>query len=114
MLSCAFFISPAHRPILSSGSRLTARAKPCIDRFKAAGRGDLAKAPYARRDKEGKLVLTLLESKRCRHLQDSNRCGIYAIRPHSCSEFPMGSECCIFAREDILKLHDGVPPEEAN
>ena len=35
MLSWAFFISPAHRPILSSGSRLTARARPCIDRFKA-------------------------------------------------------------------------------
>lgn len=82
--------------------------KADIDRFKAAGRAELAKAPYARRDKEGKLVLTLLESKRCRHLQDSNRCGIYEIRPGSCSEFPMGSECCLFARADGLDLHDGV------
>lgn len=85
--------------------------KADIDRFKQGGRPELAKAPYARRDRKGRLVLTLLESKRCRHLEPSNRCGIYAIRPHSCSEFPMGSECCLFARADGLGLHDGAKVE---
>jgi Fe-S-cluster containining protein len=81
-----------------------------IARFKSHGRAELAKAPYAKRQKDGRLVLTLLESKRCRHLLKSNRCGIYEMRPHACSEFPMGSECCLFAREDVLKLHDGAIP----
>lgn len=78
-----------------------------IERFERAGRGELAKRPYAKRHKDGRIILTLLKSKRCRHLTKTNRCGIYAIRPHACSEFPMGSECCLFAREDILNLHDG-------
>lgn len=85
-----------------------------LQRFKDGGRPELAKPPYAKRDKDGRLILTLLKSKRCRHLLDSNRCGIYAIRPHACSEFPMGSECCLFAREDVLNLHDGLPPAEAS
>ncbi|HVJ90773.1 MAG TPA: YkgJ family cysteine cluster protein [Labilithrix sp.] len=83
-----------------------------IARFKRGGRGELAKPPYAKRHKDGRIILTLLESKRCRHLEKSNRCGIYSIRPHSCSEFPMGSECCLYAREDVLKLHDGAIPTE--
>ncbi|AKU94484.1 hypothetical protein AKJ09_01148 [Labilithrix luteola] len=82
-----------------------------VERFKEGGRPELAKPPYARRDKDGKLVLTLLRNKRCRHLQQDNRCGIYELRPHPCSEFPMGSECCLFAREDVLKLYDGLLPE---
>jgi Fe-S-cluster containining protein len=83
-----------------------------VARFKKAGRGDLAKPPYAKRHKDGRLILTLLDSKRCRHLAKDNRCNIYEIRPHPCSEFPMGSECCLFAREDILKIHDGAVPTE--
>src|SRR4051794_14546810 len=47
-----------------------------IARLKKGGRGDIAKAPYAKRDAEGRILLTLLPSKRCRHLEDSNRCGI--------------------------------------
>lgn len=86
---------------------------PDIARFEEAGKGHLAKAPYAKRRKDGKLVLTLLESKRCRHLKRNNMCGIYSIRPHSCSEFPRGSECCLFAREDVLGIHDGLPPPDA-
>lgn len=78
-----------------------------IARFKQAGRGELAKSPYAKRHQDGRVILTLLASKRCRHLLPSNHCGIYEIRPHACSEFPMGSECCLFAREDILGIHDG-------
>jgi len=86
-----------------------------IKRFKDAGRGELAKSPFAKRDGDGKLVLTLLPNKRCHHLKRDNKCGIYSIRPHSCSEFPMGSECCMFARQDVLGLSDGVPPaEDAN
>lgn len=81
-----------------------------IQRFKDGGRPELAKPPYAKRHRDGRIILTLLASKRCRHLETSNRCGIYSIRPHACSEFPMGSECCIFAREDILQLHDGAVP----
>jgi len=83
-----------------------------VERFKKGGRPELAKPPYAKRHKDGRLILTLLESKRCRHLTAKNHCGIYELRPHPCSEFPRGSECCLFAREDILKLHDGLPPEE--
>jgi Fe-S-cluster containining protein len=81
-----------------------------IERFEEAGRGELAKRPYAKRHKDGRVILTLLANKRCQHLKRDNRCGIYAIRPHACSEFPMGSECCMFAREDVLKLYDGVLP----
>ncbi|MBX3225702.1 MAG: YkgJ family cysteine cluster protein [Labilithrix sp.] len=85
-----------------------------IDRMVKGGRPELTKAPYAKRHKDGRIILTLLPNKRCRHLQPSNMCGIYEIRPHSCSEFPMGSECCLFAREDILQLHDGLKPSEEN
>ncbi len=85
-----------------------------VKRFKDGGRPELAKPPYAKRHKDGRLILTLLDNKRCRHLQRSNRCGIYSIRPHACSEFPMGSECCLFAREDVLNLHDGLVPNDAN
>ena len=83
---------------------------PDIERLQKAGLGHLAKHPYAKRQKDGRIMLTLLADKRCRHLAGDNRCNIYVARPLSCSEFPMGSECCIFAREDVLNLHDGVPP----
>jgi Fe-S-cluster containining protein len=82
-----------------------------VARFKDGGRPELAKAPYAKRHKDGRIILTLLPNKSCRHLQGDNRCGIYELRPFSCSEFPMGSECCIFAREDMLGLYDGLKPE---
>lgn len=83
-----------------------------IARFKEGGLGHLAKPPYAKRHRDGRILLTLLANKRCRHLARDNRCKIYEHRPYACSEFPMGSECCIFAREDVLKLHDGVPPQD--
>lgn len=82
-----------------------------VERFRKGGRGELAKPPYAKRHRDGRVILTLLPNKRCRHLQKDNRCGIYEIRPHACSEFPMGSECCLYAREDMLKLFDGARPE---
>lgn len=79
-----------------------------VARFVGGGRPELAKPPYARRHRDGRVILTLLADKRCRHLEVGNRCGIYELRPHACSEFPPGSECCLFAREDVLGLHDGA------
>jgi Fe-S-cluster containining protein len=78
-----------------------------IERFRKGGRADLAKPPYARK-KDGKLVLTLLRSKDCRHLQSDNKCAIYAIRPDACSLFPVASEPCLFSREEELGLVDGA------
>jgi uncharacterized protein len=82
-----------------------------LQRFRDGGRPDLAKPPFSKRHKDGRVLLTLLENKKCRHLKRDNKCGIYEIRPHPCREFPMGTECCLNARWDVLKLHDGVPPE---
>jgi hypothetical protein len=81
-----------------------------VKRFEEAGRGELAKPPFAKRHRDGRVILTLLPSKRCRHLESDMSCGIYEIRPHSCSEFPMGSECCLYAREDMLGVYDGAAP----
>jgi Fe-S-cluster containining protein len=78
-----------------------------IDRFKEGGRPELARPPYARR-KNGKLVLTLLRSKNCRHLEADNKCAIYALRPDACSSFPVGSEPCLFSREEELGIVDGA------
>ena len=81
-----------------------------IKRFKAAGRGELVKPPYAKKRKsDGRVHLKLLKNGRCRHLKRDNKCKIYEIRPLACSEFPMGSECCLNAREEELGIFDGVP-----
>src|SRR5262249_40869446 len=79
-----------------------------LERFAGAGRTELARRPLARRRKDGRLVLVLLKNKRCRHLGGDNRCGIYPIRPNACSEFPAGSECCLFSREEELGIVDGA------
>jgi hypothetical protein len=81
--------------------------KKDLARFRAAGRAQLAKPPYAKR-KDGKTVLVLKKDKRCKHLEDDNRCDIYALRPGSCSTFPAGSECCLFSREEELGIVDGL------
>ena len=78
-----------------------------LARFAAAGRGDLARRPYAKRD-DGRLVLVLRKDKRCKHLASDNCCAIYAIRPDACSTFPPGSECCLSAREEELGIVDGA------
>jgi len=77
-----------------------------IARFEKAGRGDLARPPYARR-RDGAVVLILRPDKRCQHLGDDNKCGIYALRPESCSSFPVGSECCLSSREEEMGIVDG-------
>jgi hypothetical protein len=78
-----------------------------VERFEKAGRGELAKPPYAKRD-DGKLILVLRRDKRCKHLASDNRCDIYPIRPDACSTFPAGSECCLSAREEELGIVDGA------
>jgi Fe-S-cluster containining protein len=78
-----------------------------LERFRKGGRPDLGKPPFARR-RDGKLVLTLLASKNCRHLQSDNKCGIYPIRPDACSSFPVASEPCLFSREEELGVTDGA------
>ncbi len=79
-----------------------------LERFREGGRADLTKPPYARK-RDGRLMLTLLPSKRCRHLESDNKCAIYALRPEACSTFPVGSEPCLFSREEELGLIDGAP-----
>jgi uncharacterized protein len=78
-----------------------------IARFKRGGRPELARFPYARKDGK-KLILRLLKSKDCRHLQSDKRCGIYELRPDSCRTFPMGSEGCLFSREEEFGIVDGI------
>jgi Fe-S-cluster containining protein len=78
-----------------------------IARFKRAGRSELAREPYARRKRDGRVVLRLKKNGRCQHLANDNKCGIYAIRPDACSQFPVASEGCLFSREEELGIVDG-------
>ncbi len=82
-----------------------------VRRFARAGRTDLMKPPFARRKRDGRIGLRVLANGNCRHLAGDNKCRIYAIRPDACSQFPPGSECCLFAREEELGLIDGLAPE---
>ncbi len=83
-----------------------------VARFTKGGRPELARPPYAKKDKEGRVVLTLLKSKDCRHLGKDNKCGVYTLRPSACSEFPVASECCLYAREEEMGVYDGIAPGE--
>jgi hypothetical protein len=78
-----------------------------VARLEHAGRGELARPPYARRD-DGTVVLVLRKDKRCKHLAGDNKCGIYPIRPSACSTFPVGSECCLSSREEEMGIVDGA------
>jgi hypothetical protein len=80
-----------------------------VERFERAGRGELARRPYAKH-KDGRLQLVLRKDGDCKHLARDNRCGIYRIRPEACSTFPIASECCLSAREDELGIVDGASP----
>lgn len=62
------------------------------------------------RREDGKLMLKVLSNGNCQKLQRDNSCGIYKYRPDACREFPVGSECCLFAREEELGITDGLPP----
>jgi uncharacterized protein len=75
-------------------------------RWKRRGLQHLARAPWARRRADGRVVLLLTKGGRCRHLARDNKCKVYEARPAACSEFPPGSECCLFAREEELGVVD--------
>jgi hypothetical protein len=78
-----------------------------FDRFADAGRQDLARPPYTRKDGK-RVVLRLLRSRDCRHLGADHRCAIYALRPDACRVFPAGSESCMYSRDAELGVVDGV------
>jgi uncharacterized protein len=78
-----------------------------VARLEGAGRGELARAPYARQE-DGRVVLVLRPDKTCKHLGGDNRCGIYSFRPDACSTFPVGSECCLSSREEVFGIVDGA------
>jgi uncharacterized protein len=67
-----------------------------FDRWKAAGRSDLADPKYLR---DRKRKLKVLPNGDCPHLC-GNDCGIYELRPNNCRAFPAGSESCMFARDE--------------
>ncbi|MFT3771706.1 MAG: YkgJ family cysteine cluster protein [Minicystis sp.] len=76
-------------------------------RWRKAGRPDLAGKAYIRRARDGKVTLRFADSGACQHLGRDDKCRIYAIRPDNCSVFVVGSEACLAAREDTLRLRDG-------
>lgn len=82
-----------------------------FDRWRKAGRKDLLGRAYLKR-KDGKVTLRFAPSGRCQNLGRDNKCAIYPIRPDNCSAFVVGSEACLAAREDTLKLRDGLTIDE--
>jgi Fe-S-cluster containining protein len=75
-------------------------------RWRKAGRKDLLGRAYLRRE-DGKVTLRFAANGRCQNLGRDNKCAIYAIRPDNCAAFVVGSEACLAAREDTLRLRDG-------
>jgi Fe-S-cluster containining protein len=78
-----------------------------FERWREAGRKDLLGRAYLKRA-DGKVTLRFAKDRRCQNLERDNKCAIYPIRPDNCRVFVMGSECCLAAREDTLKLRDGA------
>ena len=78
-----------------------------FDRWRQAGRNDLMGRAYLKRA-DGKVTLRFAASGRCQNLAQDNKCGIYLIRPDNCRAFVVGSEACLAAREDTLKVRDGL------
>jgi hypothetical protein len=78
-----------------------------LARFRRIGRPELAKEPYVRRKRDGKLALRFLASGKCKHLGRGNACAVYEVRPDNCRAFLTGSEACLAAREDTLGYRDG-------
>lgn len=71
-----------------------------------AGHAELTQPPWVRR-RNGKLVLAVLDG-RCPQLRKDGLCAIYDARPSACADFPMGSEGCLFARDEELGIFDGA------
>jgi hypothetical protein len=70
-------------------------------RWRAAGRHDLEAPEFLRARKK---KLRVLPNGDCVHLR-GNLCGIYELRPNNCRNFPAGSECCLFARDEQREKH---------
>jgi uncharacterized protein len=84
-----------------------------FDRWSEAGRKDLAGRAYLKR-KDGTITLRFAPTGACQHLGGDNKCAIYPIRPDNCSVFVVGSEACLAAREDTLKIRDGAEAEDVD
>lgn len=82
-----------------------------LARFRDGGRPDLARKDYVKRSRDGRITLRFAPSGKCQHLQGT-MCGIYPLRPDNCRVFVVGSEACLAAREETLKLRDGITDEE--
>lgn len=78
-----------------------------FERFRKAGRDELLGRAYIKRARDGKVTLRFADSGRCQHLGRDKKCRIYPIRPDNCSVFVVGSEACLAAREETLRLRDG-------
>lgn len=83
-----------------------------LDRFREGGRPDLVHKTYIKRSRDGRITLRFAPSGRCQHLGADIKCAIYPIRPDNCRVFVVGSEACLAAREDTLKLRDGAWDED--
>lgn len=84
-----------------------------LDRFRIAGRKDLTTAKHIVRHRDGRISLRFAKPGPCQLQAADNRCTIYDFRPDNCRRFVTGSEACLAAREDTLRLRDGAPWEEA-
>lgn len=82
-----------------------------LDRFRKGGRKDLTTSKYIVRHQDGRISLRFAKPGPCQLQAADNRCTIYEIRPDNCRRFVTGSEACLAAREDTLKLRDGAPWE---
>jgi hypothetical protein len=60
------------------------------------------------RKRLGRVRLRVLPNGRCNQLGAHNACRVYSDRPDACRDFPPGSECCLFSREEELGIIDGV------
>lgn len=80
-----------------------------FERFRGAGREELLGKGYLKRLGDGKVVLRFAEGGLCQHFQtEDKRCAIYEIRPDNCRSFVVGSEACLSAREETLRIRDGA------
>jgi Fe-S-cluster containining protein len=86
--------------------------KADLERFREGGRADLVHKDYIKRSRDGVIRLRFSPNGKCQHLRRDKKCGIYPIRPDNCSVFVVGSEACLAAREDTLKLRDGAWDDE--
>jgi Fe-S-cluster containining protein len=79
-----------------------------LERFRKAGRKELATSKHIVRHKDGRISLRFAKPGPCQLQAADNRCTIYEIRPDNCRRFVTGSEACLAAREETLRVRDGA------